>query len=83
MVVGNNKSTATKNAGKSMAISIAMVMQRYNAGYIARWSTSWASLEATGCCHRSSACTVSFSGRHGRRFWLKTQNTNKNYLVAS
>jgi hypothetical protein len=34
MVVGENKSTATKNAGKSMAISIAMVMQRYDAGHI-------------------------------------------------
>jgi hypothetical protein len=36
----------------------AMVMQRYNAGCIAQWSTSRASLEATGCRHRSSACAV-------------------------
>ena len=28
MVVGNNKLTATKNAGKSMVISIAMAMDR-------------------------------------------------------
>ena len=35
MVVGNSESTATKNAGKSMAILIAMAMQRYDAGYIA------------------------------------------------
>ena len=35
MVLGNNEeSTATKNAGESMAISIAMAMQRYNAGHI-------------------------------------------------
>jgi hypothetical protein len=34
MVVGENESTATKNAGKSMAISIAMAMQRYDAGHI-------------------------------------------------
>ncbi len=34
MVVGNNESTATKNAVESMAISIAMAMQRYNAGRI-------------------------------------------------
>jgi hypothetical protein len=33
MVVGDNESTATKNAGKSLAISIAMAMQRYNAGH--------------------------------------------------
>jgi hypothetical protein len=36
MVVGNNKSTATKNAGESMAISIAVAMQWYDAGRIAR-----------------------------------------------
>jgi hypothetical protein len=58
MVVGDNKSTATKHAGESMAISIAMAMQWYDAGRIARWITSEASLEATGCSHRS-ACAVS------------------------
>jgi hypothetical protein len=36
MVVGNNESTATKNAGESLAIMIAMVMQRYDAGHIAQ-----------------------------------------------
>jgi len=36
MVVGDNELRATKNAGKLLAISIAMVMQRYNAGRIAR-----------------------------------------------
>ena len=59
MSVGDNESTATKHAGESMAISIAMVMQRYDARRIARWSTSSASLEATGCLHRASACAVS------------------------
>ena len=59
MVVGNNKLTATKIAGKSMVISIPMAMQWYNAGRIALWSTSRASLEATGCRHRSSVCAVS------------------------
>jgi hypothetical protein len=29
MVVGDNKSTATKNAGELLAISIAMAMQLY------------------------------------------------------
>jgi hypothetical protein len=47
MSVGDNESTATKHAGESMTISIAMVMQRYDARHIARWSTSRASLEAT------------------------------------
>ena len=58
MVVGDNKSTATKNAGESMAISIAMAMQWYDAGRIAQWITSGASLEATGCSHWVSACAV-------------------------
>jgi hypothetical protein len=58
MVVGNNESTANQNAGKSMAISIAMAMQRYNAGRIARWITSRASLKVTGYRHQSSACTI-------------------------
>ena len=53
MSVGDNESTATKYAGESMAISIAMAMQRYDARRIARWSTFRASLEATGCRHRA------------------------------
>ncbi len=36
MVVGDNESTATKNAGESMEISIAIAMQRYDAGRISR-----------------------------------------------
>ena len=51
MVVGDNELTATKNADESLAISMAMAMQRYDARRIARWSTSSASLEATGCRH--------------------------------
>ena len=58
MLVGNNKSATTKNAGKLLAISIAMRMQRYDAGCIAQYSTSRTSLGATGCCHRASACAV-------------------------
>ena len=58
MVVGNSKSMATKNAGKLLAILIAMAMQWYNVGRIARRSTSRASLEATGCRNWLSACTV-------------------------
>ena len=36
MIVGNTETTATKHAGESMAISIAMAMQRYDAGRIDR-----------------------------------------------
>jgi hypothetical protein len=35
MVEGNNELTTTKNVGESLAISIAMQTQRYNAGHIA------------------------------------------------
>ena len=58
MVVVNNEIDETKNAGKLTMISMAMAMQRYDAGRIARWSTSRASLEATGCRHRASACAA-------------------------
>ena len=40
MVVGNNESMTTKNADESLAISMAMAMQRYDARRIAQWSTS-------------------------------------------
>ena len=36
MVVGDNESTATINAGKLLAISIAMQMRRYDAERIAQ-----------------------------------------------
>jgi hypothetical protein len=54
MLVGNNESATTKNAGESLVISIAMQMRRCDVGRIARWSTSWASLEAIKR-HRTSA----------------------------
>ncbi len=85
MLVGNNELAITKNAGKLLAISIAMRMRQYDAGQIARWSTSMASLEATGCRHRVSARIASHrrGGRHGRRFRSKTHNTNKKLFLAS
>jgi hypothetical protein len=55
---GRQRIDGNKNAGESLAILIAMAMQRCDVGRIAQWSTSRASLKATGCCHRSSACAV-------------------------
>ena len=72
MVVANNEINETKNAGKSTTISIAMAMQRYDAGHIARWSTSGASLEATG----GAAAMVD-------EFVETTQNTNKKLFLAN
>jgi hypothetical protein len=75
MVVGNNESTTTKNVGELLAISIAMQTRRYDAGHIAQWSTSRASLEATGCRHRASACAVLPRVRHGQRIcWNNTKH---------
>jgi len=48
MLVSDNNSTTTKNAGESLAISIAMQIRRYDAGHIVQWSTFRALLEATG-----------------------------------
>jgi hypothetical protein len=36
MVVANNEIDKTKNAGKSTIISMAMAMQRFDAGHIAQ-----------------------------------------------
>jgi len=58
MVVGNNKSMTSKNAGKLLAILIVVWMRWYNAGYIAQWSTYGASLKATACRHQASACAA-------------------------
>jgi hypothetical protein len=85
MVVGNNELTATKNGDESLAISIAMVMQRNDAGHITQWSTSGAYLEATGCHHRSTVPVPYHpGGRHGQmEFESNIQNTNKKQLLAS
>jgi hypothetical protein len=55
---GQQQIDNNENAGKLLAISIAVQMRRCNAGHITRWSTSRASLEATRCRHRSNACAV-------------------------
>ncbi len=73
MVVGDNELTATKNADESLAILMAMAMQRYDARHIARWSTSRASLEATGCRHRARACAVL------PQQWPWSTNSNKTH----
>jgi len=58
-VSGQQQIDGYKNAGELMAVSIAMAMQRYDAGRITQWSTSRASLEATGCRHLLSSRIVS------------------------
>ena len=58
MVVSDIKIVVNEKCRQMLAILIAMRMWRYNAGHIARWSTSSATLEATGCCHRPSACAI-------------------------
>ena len=81
MVVGNNKSMTTKNAGKVLAILIAMWMRQYNTRRIARWSTYRATLEATGCCHWVSACAAPAAAMVDE-FVEITHNTNKTQLLA-
>jgi hypothetical protein len=71
MVVGNNESTKKKNVGELLAILIAMQMRLYDAGHIARCSTSRASLKATGCHHWSIACAVLPRSRRGQQIRMK------------
>ena len=75
MEVGNNKSASTKNAGKSLVISIAMWMWRYNVGRIAQWSMSRYSL---GALHRIAPTDAMVN-----QFVETMQNTNKTQLLAS
>ena len=58
MVVGDNGLTATKIAGKLLAVLIVMVMQQHDVGRIARYSMSRASLGSTGCRHQASFCPI-------------------------
>ena len=67
MAVGDNESTATKNAGELLVISIAMAMHWYDAGRIAQWSTSRASLEATGCHHWRVPALYRTGSHHGQQ----------------
>jgi hypothetical protein len=72
MVVGDNESTATKNAGESLAISIAMVMKRHHVGDIARWSTS-RELHSKPLDATIGRLPAQYhpGGRHGQRIQIK------------
>ncbi len=71
MVVDDNESTATKHAGELLAISIAMAMQRYDAGRIAHGAHPGLrsnSLDAAIGQLRAPYCPI---GRHGRLIQMK------------
>ena len=71
MVVANNELTATKNADNSLAISMAMAMQRYDARHIARWSTSRLHSKPLDATIGRVPALYRPVGRHGRRFQIK------------
>jgi hypothetical protein len=58
-----------------------MRMRQYDAGHIARWSTSGASLEATGCSHRLRR--IALAAAMVDEFVETTQNTNKKLFLAN
>jgi len=53
-----SKSTTTKNTGQMLVILIAMRMRRCDAGCIAQWSTSCASLEGGRRWHYTKTATI-------------------------
>ena len=75
MVMGNNKSATTKNAGELLAISIAMRMRRYEAGRIT-WS-HW--MPPLGECLRRIAPAAVMVNK----FVETTLNTYKTKLLSS
>ena len=72
-----------KNAGKSLAFFIVMRTRRYDAGHIAQWSTSWASLEATGCHHWTSACIELLQQLPWSMILVENINYKKKLFLAS
>jgi hypothetical protein len=59
-------------------VSTAAMMRQCNAAYIVQWRGSRASLEATGCCHWASICSVSSrrtTGLHARKKQRKKHHT--------
>ena len=64
---GRQQIDSNKNAGESMAILIAVAMQWYDAGRIARWITSGASLEPLDAAIGRVPAPYCPGGRHGRR----------------
>ena len=79
----NNKSTTTKDAGDLLVILIAMWMRHCYAGCIARWSTSWASLKATGCCHWASAPhRIAVTAAMVDKFGRKHKTLQKTFLAS-
>ena len=84
MIMGNNKSATTKNAGKSLAISIAMLMRRYDAACIAQiehiqgfTQSHW--MLPCGVC----LCRIAPTAAMVDKFVEYTQNTNKKLFLAS
>jgi hypothetical protein len=71
MVVANNEIDATKNAGKSVAILMTMGMQRYDAGHIARWSTSRLHSKPLDAAIGQVPAPYCPDGRHGQRIRIK------------
>jgi len=82
--VGDNEIGDDKNEGKSLAISIAMAMQRYNAGRIARGEhvqgiTGSHCMPPSGKC----LCRIAPAAAMVNEFVETTQNTNKTQFLAS
>jgi len=62
---------------------MAMAIQQYDAGRIAQWCTSRASLEATGCRHQASLRHIAPTAAMVIEVKENTQNTNKTQFLAS
>jgi len=71
MVVGNNELTTTKNADESLAILMAMAMQRYDTRRIAQWRTFRLHLKPLDAAIGQVPASYRPGGCHGRRFQIK------------
>ena len=85
MVVANNKFNTTKNACKSMTISKTMwnPAVRCRAHRPMKHNQPGLPLKPMDAAIGQVLALHCSGGRHGRRFWSKTQNTTKKLFLAS
>ena len=83
MVVANNEIDETKNAGKSTTISVAMAMQRYDAGASPDGAHPGLHSKPLDADIGRVPAPYRPDGRHGRRIRIKHTNTNKTQLLPS
>ena len=81
--MANNEIDTTQNVGKLTTISTTMRMWRGSAGASPDEAQPGLHSKPMDAAIGRVLASHHRVGRHGRRFWSKTQNTNKKLFLAS